>query len=386
MPSKIDLFTLRYMRDEITKEAFLGTLGRSAARSVGQRFSGGAAKKSLQGAGQHISQNAMGSAALTGAGAGAGGLGGAAVGAIEGAQDGGGIGGALTGAMERGYQGALGGAALGGVAGMAGGGRTKAVQALTSGHNPMAVMGRFGQRQLHSVTGMVSGGAKRGTKEYADALRGMKLYGWDSAARAEKATKAFHNAQAQGMKGPKLDRLRKSMTRAKTEASTNEEALQKGLTSVPGLAREIGAQRSLKPLWSHGVKPQITQQGVMGKAMVGLPVAAAAPELFTAQDEEGRGRGERFSKALTQGLAYTATPFIPMAGSDLLARGGGSAAGMAGKGIDELIGAVGGPKKHRLGDGPGAVPPTDGDAEGGLPVERVMSNAAQGLPPEDMMV
>lgn len=383
MPS-IDHITLSYMRDELVKTAFLGAVGRALMSSAGRALE----NKAIQAGGRYVAEHAMDSAAMAGAGGLAGGVGGAALGAYEGSKKDG-VGGAIEGALKRGYQGALGGAALGGAAGMAGAGRLgggKVLNAVTKGENPLAVAGRFGQRQLHSVTGMAPGGAARGTEEYANALKGMRVHGWDAAGKADKAKAALEQATSEGASARKLKGLTKDVERTQAAADSSQEVLSKGLTSIPGMASEIAAKKSLSPIWTHGIKPQATQRGVFGKAMLALPVAAAAPELAVSQDEEGRGRAERFSKAIAEGAAYTATPLLPMVGSSLVASGAGGAGGLAGKGIDKLIGALSGPKKNEIGDTAGTVPPADGDAQGGVPVERVMSNAALGKPPEDMMV
>jgi hypothetical protein len=196
----------------------------------------------------------------------------------------------------------------------------------------------------------------------------MRVHGWDAAEKAEKATTAVSDAVRSGAPLKKLERLGAQAQRAHQTANTAEEAMRSGLTSLPGMAQEVAAKRSLKPLWSHGIKPQATQQGIGGKALLALPAATAVPELAMEQDAEGRGRGERFTRALTEGAAYATTPFLPMAAGAGLAGAVGKAGGLTGKGIDKLIGAISGAKKYEIGDTAGTVPPTDGDAQGGLSV------------------
>lgn len=405
-----DVF-FRALHDEIVKQAFLGTLGRKVVRGVGKgvkQLTRGQARQAAENLGHQISTPAMDAAALGGGGAAVGGVGGLGVGAYEGYQEGG-LGGAATKALERGQQGAIAGGVLGAGGGVAGAGRLgggKVLRAVTEGSNPLAMAGRFGQRQLHSVTGMAPDGAKRGTKEYADALRKMRIFGWDQGTRVRDARTALDAAKADPKSGSKFRRalesvgvgrkggahaahvkkLKNRLSREMAEKDLADTVMERGLSSVPGMAQEMISRRSAKPLWDYGIKPQATQQGLTGKAMLGLPVVMAGSELMTDQDGEGRGRSERFSKALAEGAAYGATPYIPTLGSDLIARNVGAGAGLAGRQIDNLIGAIQPTNSRDLGEGPGAVPPEEEDGQGGIPVERVMSNAAQGKPPEDLMV
>lgn len=343
----IDHNILGSMQDELTKEA----LGAGMLRSALSRMAASKAGQFGAQAGKHVQRGAVDAGAGAALGGAAGAVGGGVKGGIEGYQEDGAMG-ALSGAIEQGTTGAKGGALLGGAAGLAGGGKMLSgpkAKAMLTGKSLPGVVGRLGQRQVHAVTGLAPGGLKAGSPGYAEAVKAMKV-GADFSPAAQKA------------------------------------AIDKGVTNIPGMVKAV-KKEGLKPLWEHGVKPQASTR--MGKAMLAMPAAFAVPEALTDEDAtgKGRGRGERVTQALSEGAAYAATPFIPMAGSDSLARGVGLAGGQVGKGIDKLVGAVSSKRKKPpipgFGDSPG-VPATDGDAEGGIAVERVMSDAAQDKPPQDL--
>lgn len=407
MPS-IDTLTLVHMHDALVKEALLGSIGRSIAQRALQGRQG--VQEGVRRAGRYIAQSSGDVGAGAGIGGMIGGAGGLGAGALEGYQEvdpetgqKGGVVGALSKGMKRGYQGALGGAAVGAAAGLGAGGRFTSSEAgrrllAGSGANPLSAAARFGQRQLHGVTGLVPGGAKAGTEAYREGLRGMRIYGHDVAARHGEASNAvkqmtsrLQELKATGAPSKQVVRAEKALGKLQrgekslaAEAESVRKSWDTGMTSLPGLARAVGREGP-KVLWERGLKPQWQHGGGLGKALlVGTPLMAA-PELLKATDEEGRGRVERFGESLGTMGAFTTTPMIPYVGTDILARGVGKAGGLAGKGIDKLIGAVSGKKPQTLGESPG-VPATDGDVEGGIPVERVMSNAAQGKPPEDLLV
>jgi hypothetical protein len=422
----IDPFILRCMHDEVVKVAFLGSLARQGVQAVGKAGGKLLANKGVQSAGRHVAQSVGDVGAGMGVGAASGGLIGAGTEGYKGYQEEG-----ASGAVSRGLQGGMRGAglgaAMGGVAGLASGGRATVSElgkTLTKGkYNPLGTAVRTGQRNLHSVTGLAPGGAKRGTKEYANALRGMKMEGWKAKGTAQAAAKTRRQAEQAVAKSKRkvhrgeknLERAIKSgdpaairkaerslardsraihkgekavgkatdaLDRASEEAKSVEDAWQAGMTSLPGVAGAV-KEKGVGSLWEHGIKPQT--KTLSGKAMLAAPVALAAPTLATEEDEEGRGRAERFSKSLVENAAYTTTPMIPLVGSDIMGRSIGAAAGLGGRNIDKLIGAVKRKPTSELGESPG-VPATDGDSEGGIPVERVVSNAAQGKPPEDMLV
>lgn len=375
-----DLADAQYaaMHDALLKLAFSGALARRAVSAIAPH---------AVGAGRYLARSATDAGAGAAMGGAVGGLAGGVGGAIEGYREDG-LGGAVGKGTQRARQGATAGAVLGGAGGLAAGGRLGASQFMQS-KNPLAMVGRFGERQVHSLTGATRGGVKRLAEDgsvnprYIEAVKAMKGDSADIANRVLAAKKNVDKAVTQG-KG--VDAAKRGLERAQAAMKTSDEAIEKGMTSLPGVVNAV-RKEGLKPLWTHGIKPQMTQHGVTGAAMTVAPVAMAAPELLQESDEEGRGRAERFLGSVGEAGAYTATPFVPVAGSTVLSGVGRRAGGTVGQGIDKLVGAVSSSRtnKPRLGGAAGS-PLTDADADNGAPVERVMSDAAQGKPPEGMML
>jgi len=148
------------------------------------------------------------------------------------------------------------------------------------------------------------------------------------------------------------------------------------------MVRSLGREGGVKDVWRLGVKPQLTQQGAVGKSMVVLPVGFAGMELAREGDPGESGRMERFGESLGMGAGYATSPFIPIAGSEVLSRGTAAAGGALGKTVDKLLKAKKKEKSQSLGDNSAA--PTLEDGGQSEMVERVYSNAAQGLPPDEL--
>jgi len=366
----IDPIAFSSMRRTLIKEAFLGGVARGA----------------ISAAGQYLSRSAGNIGAGMGVGAAGGGVIGAAQGGMRGykeerEQGGSGTIGALTGALGGGARGAAVGTAVGGLAGLASGGRGSELvgKAMQGRWNPIGAAGRAGQRQLHSVTGLVPGGAKRGTEEYVKALTDINVGGLGSHARdIAKAEAQVLQAQA---------------ARAESKAAFERaaRAAQSGQTSVAGLAQNIGEKgvlRGGKELVQHGVAGQWRNSGLLGKAtMVGMPLGGAALAALQPDDPDNPDapkKGERIGESVGSGLAGALTPMIGSTGGSVVSRTGSAVGGTIGKGIDKLVGAVRRPSPNALGGGaatPGASPGLDSP-----PVERVYSNAALGKPPEGLQV
>jgi len=340
-------------------------------------------------------------AGAMGAGAGLGAAGGAGVGAagggIKGYREAEEIGdspiaGAITGAGGGALSGAGVGAALGGAAGLAGGARAADVAGrLASRKGTLGSLSRFGQRQLHATTGITPGGAARVlpsgrvNPEYAKAVSALRGPGGTHVATKEvgRTKKLVEGVgKKKGVKSKAYERALKKQQRAEGYLSTASEAESKGLTSVPGMVRSLGREGGVKDVWRLGVKPQLTQQGAVGKSMVVLPVGFAGMELAREGDPGESGRMERFGESLGMGAGYATSPFIPIAGSEVLSRGTAAAGGALGKTVDKLLKAKKKEKSQSLGDNSAA--PTLEDGGQSEMVERVYSNAAQGLPPDEL--
>ncbi len=328
-------------------------------------------------------------AGAMGAGAGIGAAGGAGVGAVGGGVKGyreaeekgeSGLAGAITGAGGGALTGAGVGAALGGAAGLAGGARAADVAGRLAGREgALGAVSRFGQRQLHATTGLTPGGAKA-----VGALRGpggTHTAGKELARAKERVSQV---GKAKGIESKAYRKALKKQQRAEGYFSTAREAEQKGLTSVPGMVRSLGREGGVKDVWRLGIKPQLTQQGTLGKSMVALPVGFAGMELAREGGPGEAGRMERFGESLGMGAGYATSPFIPIAGSEVLSQGTAAAGGAVGKTIDKLLKAKKKAQTQGLGDNPAA--PTMEDGSQPEMVERMYSNAAQGLPPDELVL
>lgn len=411
--------------NELEKRAFLGpaisrlgasALGRYAANK-GTQAAASQAGQAISGVGRHLATHAGGIGAGAGLGAAGGGAVGAGAGALHGYQEAkekgeSGFAGALTGAGGGAYRGALiggaGGAALGATGGRASRALAGVAEGASGGLSPAAIA-RFGQRQLHSVTGLTPGGAPRllpsgaVNPEYAQAISKMRIPGTgaDASGRVEGAATTLRHALERqeagqvgglakllpkGMQKARLERqasrARKGLERAQSAEDVATEAVEKGMTNLPGIVRHAVTQPGgAKDLWRLGIQPQWKNQGGVGKALVALPAIGAAQEAATAgEDEKGRGRGERMGDALGMGLGYASTPFMPLAGSEVIGRGAGAVAGGVGKGIDKLVGAVRKSKKRDLGNNPGAPAVEEGARQGN--VEREVSDRSLGKSPD----
>ncbi len=382
-----DPLVLLAFEDELEKRAFIGRLATSVAPKLAPQI-GSFLRRGAGGMG-------VGAGLGTAAGAVVGGGGGAYKGYREAKEQGqSGLAGALGGAGKGAISGATIGAGVGAVGGLAAGGGSaaaaKTLQGLAEAKGPVGSFARFGQRQVHGLTGAVPGGAERGTAEYTRALHKLRMAagsgeavkGLSSAKKALETASASNNPKA-------VEKAIAAVRQAQGRYDIAREAESKGLTSVPGILKSLGSKEGIKDVWRLGVKPR-WQSGVMGKAMVALPVAAAAGELARPadQDPEGRGRGERFLGAVGSNVGYMAAPFTSYAGGEALGRGAGAAGRGIGKGIDALVGAVRGkspkPPLDDLGHNPSAPGVEPGAANEAVP--RIYSNAALGKPPEGMML
>jgi len=382
----IDKQVLLAFERELEKNAFLGAVLSKAAPLTSK----------LSPALQFIRRGAGSAGAGMGLGTATGAAGGAAIGGYKGYREAkeqgqSGVAGALGGAAKGAGTGAMVGAATGLAGGMALGGTGtrlgQSLQNLGQASNPLGSIARFGQRQLHGVTGLTPGGAQRGTAEYAKAMAGMRMGAHPAAAGVLEAEMAVARA---GTNPKLLEKATKALESAKSQHAIAQEAEAKGLTSLPGMVRSMTSKEGIKDVWRLGMKPQLTQQGMTGKMMAGLPVAFAAPELFRSQeqDPEGRGRLERFGSGVGSGVGYALSPFLPLVGQEAMGRAVGGVGKGLGKGVDMAIGALRGKKPQppmtELGNNPSAPGVDPSGMNEAVP--RIYSNAAQGKPPEGMMI
>lgn len=266
-----------------------------------------------------LARRALSAGSASALGGAAGGALGAGVGAYKGyneakAQGGSGIGGALRGALSTGMQGAIGGAAVGAIGGAAAGQRgADFAKSLATKDNTLGVISRFGQRQVHAVTGALPEGfATRGA-----AVRSIGA----GSASALKDLQAVR-AKLPTATGAEHAGLLADQSRLMTTVRGARAAEEAGFTSIPGMFRSMasprqfasGAAGAAKQQW-HGAK------GVVGKAsLVGLPLGMAASEAASPDGDAGSVAG-----SLGESLPYA---MLPMATAGTMLLGSGlSAAG-----------------------------------------------------------
>lgn len=306
--------------------------------------------------GLHAAQAGLGSGLGLGLGAGA--VGGGAVGGLqsyrqareEGATSLGALGGAFRGALR----GSLRGAALGGVLG-AGGGAVlgaaaptrviKATRGLAKDPSSVGGLSRFGQRQVHSLTGWRPGGAtssiesigagahnaRKGVQQVTEAL--AKSPELEAVVRAHAQGPAAVETARQALRqgpGSKLTDAYKALHAAETTQRM-------GLTSVPGYVKSVG-KNGLLPTVATGVKEQWQAAGPKGKAlMLALPAMSMAGTLKAPENVTGRGKGETIGRLAGNTLGSLAAP-MSLSGGLLLGSAFEHAGGALGKGVDKLRG------------------------------------------------
>ncbi len=298
---------------------------------------------------------------------------GAGAGAVQGAEGGettaDKVRGALVGALGGASRGAIIGAGVGGL-GMAGAGMTqggsKLLGRLAQGENAVGSLGRFGQRQVHSVTGWTPKGFHN-----PQGVREMRGGAYDAAKRFSKAREGIGPLPERGPISPASRKAVKEYAGSVTQLGAAEDAERMGLTSVPGVIKSMKDNGIGKTI-ATGIGEQ-WHSGPMGKLMVGLPVAGAAKEMMT----PGENKGERVGGALG-GLGYSMAP-VPFLGS--MVAGGAIMKGMTagGRGIDKLR------AKRRALEYPASSSVTLDNSGSVGPVEHQYSPAALGQPPADMI-
>lgn len=281
---------------------------------------------------------------LGGAGAMLGAGGGAVLGGVRGyqqAQEQGqnGIGGAASGALRGGL---LGGAA-GGLAGGVAGGLAKKDYGQLLEHPVLGAGARFGQRQVHGVTGML-------TPSEIEKVRGG----------AHNARQALDAAKASGSSAvPRLEKAHAAAARAQDL----------GLTSIPGYVKSL-VKHPIDTLRTSA-KEQIHSSPLMTAAAVGAPVAAGV----LAPHREDEGLGERTGRIAGGITGSIAGGIMPLGGQLATSAGGERIGSWAGRGVDRLRGR----RPHN-----GPTPSLEPAEAQHAPTERVMSPAAMGQPPESL--
>lgn len=252
--------------------------------------------------------------------------------------------------------GALAGAAVGGLAGGAGTfmapERTgQLAKTLTQGEHAGA-LGRFGQRQVHGLTGWTPEGG----------LSSIRGGSWLAEDRMRKAVSSATGDA----------KTTKALRTAIDSHTAAAEAERMGLTNIPGLAKSL-ARSPIKTMRAAGAEQWHNSSKAEKALLFGLPAAGAVSTALTPETEGGPGKGEMLGRSAAQfagGMAMGPMPFVASG----LAQGALTPIGGAiGKGVDRLRGRK--PPAHR----PLPEQPADGASTA---TERVLSNSAAGLPPE----
>lgn len=276
-----------------------------------------------------------GAGAGMGLGAGLGMLGGGVAGGVQayrGAREGGAapgealgsaLGGAGRGAVAGGALGAAGGALGGAVAGSAAPGLIEAGRAAVTGaRGPVGAFARFGQRQVHGLTGHVPEGGLEAIRHGASTRR----------AAVDAAEANLDRVISEGGKPGLMARLRGQsgveeaaggVRRANQAYGAGAEAERRGITSLPGYAKGLLAdpagtlRAGFRDQW-HGMSPGMKALTVAAPAM---DLAAGAPE------GEPQPSGLQRAGRAALGVAGMALSPLPQ-GTQLLVQGAPALAGM----------------------------------------------------------
>lgn len=292
----------------------------------------------------------VGSAAGVGAlaGAGYGGLSGASRGYRESRELGGGVGESALAGLAKG----LGGAATGGALGALAGGGAGALGAHLGQGSPSRLVARddilgsaarAGQRQVHSLTGMLSPAE----------LEGVRGGAYNARQHLAKLTEAG-----------------KPTARAAKGLAAAEEMQRMGATSVPGVLGALRREGAGKVL-STGAREQVHN---MPTVMTGLTAYGIAKPLLSKEDPEtgAPGKGERVGRSLGGAVGGVAGGLIPFTGGQVLGAATGEAGGRVGRVIDRIRGRR--PAVDDLGN-KAPLEPTEAQ---NTPSERVTSPSAAG--------
>jgi hypothetical protein len=264
----------------------------------------------------------------------------------------------LFGAGKGALTGAAVGAGVGGAAGAVGGKRARTLAAKLRGKDgALGGVSRFGERQVHSVTGYTPKGYGSGS----EAVRAMRGGAYDAERGLSSATKKLKDIRASGsqpgligkglkrlgvdVEGRALKGAEKGKEKALKRLQHATESEEMGLTSLPGYAKALvgkgkyvgGAKAGQKvkalDALKSGVQEQWHSGGPVTKALTfGLPAVGMASEAARPSGPGEEGRASRIGKSLG-GLAYGMAP-IPLAGITALGAGLSAAGGLAGKGVD----------------------------------------------------
>lgn len=295
-----------------------------------------------------------------GAGSAVGAIGGAALQGVGGYQEArdvgmGGVQSALHG-LSRGIGGAAKGALLGaGAGGVAGAIKPSMVGDLVKRKGILGPSARFGQRQLHGLTGWTPKGG-------IESIRGGA---WQAKQNVDEIRKSLTKATPKAKKG-----LEKELAKARKGEGAAVQAQRMGLTSLPGYARSM-AKRPIKTL-KAGLKEQWQTSGPIGRGLVfGFPAVTIGGELARPSQPGEPGRVARAARNVGD-IAYSLGP-LPIGSQMALGTALSAAGGQTGKLLSR--------KKKRRDNAhipaPPGLDPAGGDAVAG---ETIVTERAMGGP------
>ena len=230
----------------------------------------------------------------------------------EGGSTGEAVGAGLTGALS----GASTGAAVGGLAGGLSGAMGSALspekaEKLRAALTQRSSLARFGQRQVHGLTGAIN----------SDGLRGLRM---DSEQRAEALRSLKDKAKSTGLyQGSDLQAIQRhgsEVSDATKSLAAARKAESMGLTSLPGIAHSMvhnGVGETVRGALGHQLHGTSTGNKLLAGGLTGMGVVSAAQGQ---EGDTGHDRAKRVGKAVAAtglGVMTGGLPIIPgmLAGS-----------------------------------------------------------------------
>lgn len=293
-------------------------------------------REELKLAAPNLKAIAGGLGAGAGMGTALGALGGAGLGAVksyrEARQRGEGIGSSVAegvrGALGGVGKGALVGAGLGAAGGAAAGHlRPNAFNGLLKGDTPvLSSAARFGQRQLHGLTGWTPEGG-------LESIRGGMH-------EAKGRLQAAHEAVGSAVGDKAKATAQKELELATKGHDAAQKAHDMGLSSIPGIAKSMKNNGVLNTVKAD-IHNQMSGAGIGSKAlMFGLPAVGMAGAVAgqEAPVGEGAGKAESIGSNVGQMAGGLIGSAVPIVGQTLIGQPLGYAGKMVGRGIDRLRG------------------------------------------------
>jgi len=267
---------------------------------------------------------------------------GGTIGAVHGyrkaKQEGGsGLGGALSG----GFKGTALGAGVGTMAGGVRGGMMHAADPVAAEKARAALtqnsaFSRFGQRQVHGLTGFVPQGAERG-KYLADIKHGVvnRQAAVDAAQKAIDSKEDVRGVFGRVMGHTPEEAAKKQLTRATAARDAAQKAQDYGLTSIPGYVKairdpNIGLKKTLRTAYDEQISGS---SPAMKGLMLGMPAVQLGQAAFQdprKRNSMGESKGEALGSAtagLATGLALGPLPMMTQMGLSMPAMAAGKRLG-----------------------------------------------------------